>query len=162
MKKIWFLKIVGIFVCICAGLFLFTVHSSAQFFYNPWFQQPYNSYGYGYGQPYYPNDNNFAFSPSPFGYGYQQPYNSYGYGYQQSYYPNDNNFAFSSSPFGYGYQQPYNSNVDSWIWEGEPPSGWQPPSPPSWYTPLYSPNDFGFSNDLGISFGDFFQPYYGG
>lgn len=161
MKKIWFLKVVGIYVCICAGLFLFTVHSSAQFFYNPWYQQPYNSYGYGYQQPYNPYGYGYQQPYNPYGYqqpynpySYQQPYNPYGYGYQQPYYPNDNNFAFSPSPFGYGYQQPYNSYADPWIWEGEPPPGWQPPSPPSGYTPLYSPHDF--------SFEDLFQPYYGG
>lgn len=98
-------------------------------------------YRYGYQPPpywyYQPPTLANDFGGSPFG--YQQPYNPYGY--QQPYNT-------------YSYQQPYNPYADPWIGEGESPPGWQPPQPPPWYTPIYSPHDFSFEYLI--------RPYYGG
>ncbi len=150
MKKEWFLKV--LFVCgfICAGLFLFTMHSSAQFSYNPYsYQQPYTPYGpnvYQYLEDdYRPNyskwnftDSWTAYDPSGGGYGYQQP----SYGYQQP---------------SYGYQRPYSpNNPYVYPYADQAPYGYQPPLPPYGYY-----QGFSLANDMvgGYGYPSFSNPY---
>jgi len=145
MKKIWFLKVVGIYVCICAGIFLFTGQSSGQF--------SYNSYGAGYQQPY--NPYSYQQSYNPYGAGYQQSYNPYNY--QQSYNPYSYQQAYN--PYGPGYQQPYNPNPYSYQQPYNPYSYQQPYNPYSYQQP-YNPYSYQQPyNPYGPGYQQLYNPY---